>query len=111
MSESEKESKKQTERIRKRVLNGALVVSAGAGTGKTYNLIEAYLSAVQRLKGEKVNRVFDKILAITFTNAATYEFKRRVQGEVLKDKADMEPFLTSRLQGRFLEGSSRRKRV
>jgi ATP-dependent helicase/nuclease subunit A len=95
LSESEKESKKQTERIRKRVLNGSLVISAGAGTGKTYNLIEAYLSAVQKLKGESVDRVFDMILAITFTNAATYEFKRRVQREILKDKSDMEPFLTS----------------
>jgi ATP-dependent helicase/nuclease subunit A len=89
------ESENQTARIRARVLTGPLVISAGAGTGKTYNLIEAYLAAVAKLKTSGVDRVFDRILAITFTNAATYEFKRRVQREVVKNKSDIEPFLTS----------------
>jgi ATP-dependent helicase/nuclease subunit A len=89
------ESERQTVRIRARVLSGPLVISAGAGTGKTYNLINAYLEAVRKLKTGGVDRVFDKILAITFTNAATYEFKRRVQNEIVKNKSDIEPFLTS----------------
>lgn len=89
------ESERQTARIQARVLTGPLVISAGAGTGKTFNLIKAYLAAVTKLKANRVDRVFDRILAITFTNAATYEFKRRVQCEVVKNKSDIEPFLTS----------------
>jgi ATP-dependent helicase/nuclease subunit A len=89
------ESERQTARIRAKVLNGSLVISAGAGTGKTFNMIQAYLAAVEKLKAANIDRVYDKILAITFTNAATYEFKRRVQREVLKNKSDVEPFLTS----------------
>jgi ATP-dependent exoDNAse (exonuclease V) beta subunit len=88
-------SDEQQDRIRDRVLKGGLIISAGAGTGKTYTLIGSYHAAADKLRKDGVQRVYDRILAITFTNAATYEFKKRVQEKVVTNKAELESYLTS----------------
>ncbi|NMC98089.1 MAG: UvrD-helicase domain-containing protein, partial [Bacteroidales bacterium] len=49
------------------------ILSASAGSGKTYNLAMFYV----RLAMEKVDN-YEKILAITFTNAAVNEMKNRI---------------------------------
>jgi len=50
-----------------------LILTASAGAGKTYNLVQYYLSEI--LSGK---RPFYSILAVTFTNAAANEMKERV---------------------------------
>lgn len=54
----------------------ALLISASAGSGKTYTLTQRY---VQFLLSEKVpNNDLPNILAVTFTNNAAKEMKRRI---------------------------------
>ncbi len=55
-------------------LTAASLVEASAGTGKTYNIQNAYL----RLVLEQELTV-DKILVVTFTEAATYELRDRLR--------------------------------
>jgi len=58
-----------------------IVISAGAGTGKTKTLVARYLrlllERVQR-EGEHLPRPFDHLLAITYTNAAAAEMRERI---------------------------------
>mgnify|MGYP002629551150 CR=1 FL=1 len=54
-------------------LNGVKLIEASAGTGKTYAIANLYLRYV--LSGKTV----DKILVVTFTNAATEELRGRVR--------------------------------
>ncbi|MDQ7773522.1 MAG: UvrD-helicase domain-containing protein [Elusimicrobiales bacterium] len=62
----------------------ALLISASAGSGKTYTLTQRY---VQLLLSEKVpNNDLSSILAVTFTNNAAKEMKARILGW-LKDLA------------------------
>ena len=58
---------------------------ASAGSGKTHKLTEEYL----RLLGED-NYAYRRILAVTFTNKATEEMKRRIV-EVLFRKSKEDP--------------------
>ena len=54
------------------------VVSASAGSGKTYRLVQEYIAlALQEGGGEQSFR-YRNILAITFTNKAAGEMKDRV---------------------------------
>ena len=55
------------------------IVSSSAGSGKTYTLTKEYLKLA--LKGEKAH-YFKKILAITFTKAATREMKERITSKL-----------------------------
>ena len=55
-----------------------VVVSAGAGSGKTKQLVERYIEAV------KAGHSPDQILAITFTRKATAEMRTRVRARLLE---------------------------
>jgi len=64
--------------------NGRVVVSAGAGTGKTTLLVEIISEAVIRhLETENTNP-FEKILAVTFTIEAARQMKNKIR-ERLKE--------------------------
>ena len=52
-----------------------VVLSASAGSGKTYQLVLQYLSI---LLGTKSTHKFKGIVAITFTNKASLEMKTRI---------------------------------
>ena len=51
------------------------LINASAGSGKTYTLVEEYLSVVL---GDPTPRKFRSLLALTFTNKAVYEMKFRI---------------------------------
>lgn len=54
------------------------VVVAGAGTGKTFALVHDYLFTMLGLDGSQTPRSPHRILAITFTDKAAAEMRRRV---------------------------------
>ena len=58
-------------------LQGTNVIEASAGTGKTFNIQKLVL----RLIVEK-NLTIDKILAVTFTEAATAELREKIRSEL-----------------------------
>ena len=51
------------------------ILKASAGSGKTYNLARSY---IRLLLGKKDPQAYRHILAVTFTNKATDEMKRRI---------------------------------
>jgi len=57
--------------------SGALLISAGAGSGKTFTLTQRIANAL--LDGEPIADI-DEVLAITFTEKAAAEIKARVRG-------------------------------
>ena len=59
-----------------------IIVSAGAGSGKTEVLSERVLQKL--LKGTKIN----ELLILTFTNAAALEMKNRIQKKMQEKKLD-----------------------
>ncbi len=68
---------------------GLLKISASAGSGKTYTLAKRYImlllfeqGADGLLRLRKANNYHSHILAITFTNKATEEMKRRIVKEL-----------------------------
>lgn len=63
------------------------VFSASAGAGKTYRLVAEYIATA--LSDVNNPRIFAKILALTFTNKAANEMKRRVL-ETLKEFSENE---------------------
>ena len=70
---------------------GRVCVSAGAGTGKTFVLVETYAQIVeQNLLNEPNNNPFKNILAVTFTVEAARKLKndirKRVQESRLKNE-------------------------
>lgn len=68
-------------------------VSAGAGSGKTYVLVERFLHILEQKKSEGVAISSKEILAITFTRKAAGEMKERVRSEMKKRLPnDMEGF-------------------
>jgi ATP-dependent helicase/nuclease subunit A len=54
------------------------LTTAGAGTGKTYSLVENYLSAVFGLDHSGVKKRPTEILALTFTQKASHEMRQRI---------------------------------
>ena len=64
---------------------GNIIVIAGAGTGKTYKLVETCLN---RLCSGAVN--IDEILVVTFTKAAAAELRDRI-GKALQTAIDQNP--------------------
>jgi exodeoxyribonuclease V beta subunit len=58
-------------------LVGSSLIEASAGTGKTYTIVNLYL---RLLLGDECQPLsVDKILVVTFTNAATAELKQRIR--------------------------------
>jgi len=58
-------------------LVGSSLIEASAGTGKTYTIVNLYLRLL--LGDECAPLSVDKILVVTFTNAATAELKQRIR--------------------------------
>ena len=58
------------------VLSGKNLIEASAGTGKTFSICRIFLKALLE-NHNKFN--YQSILVITYTNAATYELKRRIR--------------------------------
>jgi ATP-dependent exoDNAse (exonuclease V) beta subunit len=52
------------------------VLSASAGSGKTFSLVQSYLKLTLSSDGDAIK--FSKILAMTFTNKAAWEMKERI---------------------------------
>ncbi len=76
-------------------LQGTVLIEAGAGTGKTYTITGLYIRLVVE-KGLPVER----ILVVTFTEAATDELKGRIR-ERLREA--LSGFRSGRAQDRFLK--------
>ncbi len=57
----------------------SMVVTAGAGTGKTYVLVQKYIDLLKTR-----NVTVPQILALTFTDKAAAEMKERIRAEILK---------------------------
>ena len=55
------------------------IMKASAGSGKTYNLAREY---IRLLLAKKDPQAYRHILAVTFTNKATDEMKRRILDEL-----------------------------
>ena len=87
MSEKKISDRKWTnEQLQAIKLNGAnILVSAAAGSGKTSVLVERI---VNKIINENVD--IDKILVVTFTNAAASEMRQRLMDEIYK-KLDENP--------------------
>jgi DNA helicase-2/ATP-dependent DNA helicase PcrA len=66
---------------------GPLLVSAGAGSGKTRTLTQRVIHLIRR------GVPSERIVAITFTNKAADEIKRRILAEFPKSAAKTLPFL------------------
>lgn len=67
-----------------------LCVSAGAGAGKTRLLIDAYFAALDIVEGE-VGEPYERVVAITFTNEAATEIRRRVIKRLLSREDRVDP--------------------
>ena len=76
-------------------LEGANLIEASAGTGKTYTITGLFL----RLLLEK-NLAVHQILVVTFTEAATEELKDRIRSRI---RDAIEAFSTGRSRDSFLE--------
>lgn len=61
--------------------SASMVVTAGAGTGKTFVLVQKYID-ILRTQGVTVPR----ILALTFTDKAAAEMKERIRAEISKQE-------------------------
>ncbi len=59
-----------------------IAVSASAGTGKTFGLVENYLCALLGLDGSGIKKRPHEILALTFTNKASHEMQLRITKEL-----------------------------
>ncbi|MCI8514124.1 MAG: helicase-exonuclease AddAB subunit AddA [Lachnospiraceae bacterium] len=67
--------------------NGDLLVSAGAGSGKTAVLVERILS---RITDPEHPMDIDRLLVVTYTNAAAAEMRNRIEA-ALERRAEAEP--------------------
>jgi exodeoxyribonuclease V beta subunit len=60
-------------------LDGLSLIEASAGTGKTWNICGLYLRLLLERKLE-----VQKILVVTFTNAATAELRDRIRSRIVE---------------------------
>ena len=58
---------------------GTILVSAGAGSGKTAVLVERI---IQKIVNPKNNINIDELLIVTFSNAAAEEIKERISSKI-----------------------------
>ncbi|GAA0355213.1 exodeoxyribonuclease V subunit beta [Bowmanella denitrificans] len=68
-------------------LTGQSLIEASAGTGKTFTIVRLYLRLLLGLGCEPLS--VDKILVVTFTNAATAELKSRLRTMLTKAHHDV----------------------
>lgn len=82
-------STKWTEEQREAIFtkNCNLLVAAGAGAGKTAVLVERI---IQRITDDKENIDIDKLLVVTFTNAAAAEMRERI-GDAISKQLEARP--------------------
>ena len=73
--------------------NGNLLVSASAGSGKTFVMIERLIRLVQEQKAS-----IDQILAVTFTEAAALDMKEKLKKALKKSVANGDVSLASVVQ-------------
>ncbi len=66
-------------------LDAPLMVSAGAGSGKTFTLTQRVAFALAPGEGAPYLRSVDELLAITFTDKAAAELKSRIKGLLLEE--------------------------
>ncbi|MFC1485297.1 UvrD-helicase domain-containing protein, partial [bacterium] len=66
-------------------LNGIICLSAGPGCGKTFVLVNRYFAIVQYLVGHgySLEQSLSRIMAVTFTNKASFEMKERISEKLL----------------------------
>ncbi|MEE9253335.1 MAG: UvrD-helicase domain-containing protein, partial [Pseudomonadales bacterium] len=64
-------------------LEGTHIIEASAGTGKTYTITSLYLRLLLGDAAPVEDLTADRILAVTFTDAATQELRARIRGRVL----------------------------
>ncbi|MBN2851685.1 MAG: helicase-exonuclease AddAB subunit AddA [Clostridia bacterium] len=76
------QEKLTTEQINAMTIRGKnLLVSAGAGSGKTFVLVNRIIN---QISDENVRMDIDKLLVMTFTNAAAYEMKERIRSALYR---------------------------
>ena len=71
-------------------LDAPLMVSAGAGSGKTFTLTQRVAFALSAEAGGAGLTSVDELLAITFTNKAAAELKGRIKGLLLSEGLEAE---------------------
>ncbi len=76
-------------------LDSNIYVEAGAGTGKTYSLVQRIVALLRGGVG------IDEIIAITFTRAAASELRSRIRAELedLKSADPADPHISAALEG------------
>ena len=98
-SPAEKASEETLKKIYKALDNGnSFRVEAGAGAGKTYSLIKA-LHYLIKLKSATLQKEFQKIACITYTNVATDEIRSRIDNHPSVFVDTIHGFCWSLLQG------------
>ena len=80
------------------ISKGNTIVTAAAGSGKTAVLVER---VIQKLSDENNPVSADRLLIVTFTNAAAAEMRRRIE-KALSDKCTEQPQNTYLLKQRLL---------
>ena len=73
-------------------VNKSFVLEAGAGSGKTYTLIQTLNYLIQN-KGKKLNKENQKIVCITYTNVAKNEINDRIENNELVLVSTIHEFL------------------
>lgn len=72
----------------------SFVLEAGAGSGKTYSLIQTLNYLIQN-KGEEIKKANQKIVCITYTNVAKNEINARIENNELVLVSTIHEFLWS----------------
>lgn len=75
----------------------SFVLEAGAGSGKTYTLIQTLIYLFQK-KGEELNKANQKIICITYTNVAKNEIIDRIEHNELVLVSTLHEFLWSSIK-------------
>ncbi|MDD3940347.1 MAG: UvrD-helicase domain-containing protein [Candidatus Pacebacteria bacterium] len=70
----------------------SFVLEAGAGSGKTWTLIES-IKYVLKNKAEELKKNNQKIICITYTNVAADEIKNRIENNLLVNISTIHDFL------------------
>lgn len=74
------------------MMNRQVFVRAGAGTGKTFTMVEGIVQKLREHLADDKNKdsnFFDQVFMITFTNNAAAELKTRLRAKLLADEDEM----------------------